>query len=170
MPDKSVILKKLDIFCPSWIKRPDESLSIEQIMQQVIRQVLPGLIDVKVDCLDSDKIIGYAPYKKRTANVIGYMHGGTIFTLGDTLAGAYIWANTDENIIAVTIGSEIKYLKPVKSGTLKCTITEKIRLDRKITLEATFENGGQQIGIMTVEYLLIKAVQDSSTSPDQTCL
>lgn len=154
--DKEIILAKLDKFCPSWIDRPDWSLSIAEIMQHVIRQVLPGLLDVKVEHLDRDKIIGSAPYKRETANVVGYMHGGTLFTLGDTLAGAYLWANSDENHYAVTTGCEIKYLKPVKSGIVRCTVVEKSRNDRKVTLKASFEDDDHRVlSGMTLEYLLM---------------
>src|SRR5687767_479687 len=136
--DKELTLAKLDKFCPSWIDRPDWSLSIAEIMQHVISQVLPGLLDVKVEYIGADKITGSAPYKRETANVMGYMHGGTLFTLGDTLAGAFLWANSDETHYAVTTGCEIKYLKPVIRGTVKCTVVEQSRNDRKVTLAATF--------------------------------
>ncbi len=155
--DKTQLLKKLNKFCPAWMKRGDASQSIDEILQQTIGQVLPGLLHIKIEYLDGQKITGSVPYSRQTANVLGYMHGGTIFTLGDTLAGAFLWSISEANQYAVTTRSEIKYLKPVKEGILKCTVTEKSRSERKVTLEAIFEMNGQTIGTMTVDYLLMTA-------------
>lgn len=154
--DKAAIFKKLDRFCPAWIKRPDELKSIPKMMEYVIGQVLPGKLETKVELIDDDKIIGTVPFSIETANVIGYMHGGTIFTLGDTLAGAYIWSITDENTIAVTTGSSIEYLKPVKKGKVKCMVTLKSREDKKVTLEGIFQDDDEQIVCkMTLNYQLM---------------
>ena len=153
--DKPAILAKLNKFCPAWLKRPDAASSIEEVMQFMIVQVLPGLLIVKVEELNESRIVGSVPYRNDTANVLGYMHGGTIFALGDTLAGAYIWANATSKNYAVTSGSEIKYFKPVKEGTVRCTVIRKSQQDRKITLEATFENNGRVVSLMTLSYHLM---------------
>ena len=156
--NKQVLLDKLHKFCPPWIKQADPSLPVEEIFQQTIRQVLPGLLHVTIEYIDHEKIIGTVPYHHQTANVLGYMHGGTIFSTGDTLAGTFLWANSEAGQYAVTTHSEIKYLKPFKEGVLKCVVVEKSRQNRIVTLEAVFmDDDKQTISVMTVDYLLMKA-------------
>lgn len=154
--NKNNLLNKLNKFCPEWIIKPDSSDSDTDLLQNVINQVLPGLLNIKIEYLDNTTITGTIPYKNDTANVVGFMHGGTIFSTGDTLAGAYLWAITDENTYAITTKSEIKYLKPFNNGTLNCFVKEKNRVDKTITLEAVFKDtNGKIISIMTMDYLLI---------------
>ncbi len=103
-------------------------------------QALPGLISLKIEFLDEEKIIGTIPYRNETANVVGAMHGGTIYSAGDTLAGAFLWSKSDGNHFAVTKRSEIRYLRPFKKGILCCTVREKTRSGRKVCLEAEFQD------------------------------
>ena len=155
--NKSLLLQKLNKFCPDWIRKPEDSLELKEMLQYILDQVLAGLLKIKIEQLDHDKIIGSVPYEHSTANVVGFMHGGTIFTTGDTLAGTYLWAITDADTYAITTKSEIKYLKPFKQGILRCTVTEKSRQYRKVILEAIFEDGNNEvISIMALDYLLMK--------------
>ena len=161
--DKNILLDKFDKFCAEWIKKAEPSLSITEILQHILNQVLPGLIHMTVEHLNDEKIIGSVPYRNDTSNVIGYMHGGTIFTTGDTLAGAFLWTRIEANQYAVTTSSEIKYLKPFKQGILRCTVTEKSRQDRNVVLEAVFEDvNGQMVSVMSMNYLLMSAGRISS--------
>ena len=156
--DNSVLLRKLEKFCPDWIQKPDTSLDTIGALQHILNQVFAGMLHIRIQQLDKDKITGTVPYEHATANVVGYMHGGTIFTTGDTLAGAFLWANSDENTYAITTRSEIKYLKPFKQGILKCTVTEKSRDGRKVILEAIFEDTESHIiSVMIIDYLLMSS-------------
>lgn len=154
--NKASLISKLNKFCPDWLTKPLESDSETEILKNVINQVLPGLLDITIEFMDNSSIIGSVPYKHETANVVGYMHGGTIFSTGDTLAGAYLWAITDEDTYAITTKSDIKYIKPFNHGTLRCIVKEKSRLDKAVTLEAVFKDANDQtISIMNLDYLLI---------------
>jgi len=156
--DKNLLLQKLRNFCPDWLEKPDASLGNIEMLQFVLNQVLAGALEIKIEQLTKEQIVGTVPYKHQTANVVGFMHGGTIFTTGDTLAGALLWANTDAGTFAITTRSEIKYIKPHKHGLLKCTVTQKSRDDRKVVLEAVFtDEAHQTISIMLVDYLLMQA-------------
>jgi uncharacterized protein (TIGR00369 family) len=156
--EKHLLLQKLQSFTPDWIQKPDVSLSNAGMLQFILNQVLAGYLEIKIEHLDADKIVGSIPYKHKSANVVGLMHGGTIFLTGDTLAGAFLWANSDADTYAVTTRSEIKYMKAVKEGRMLCTVTQKFREGRKVVLEAIFTNEANQIvGTMTVDYLLMKA-------------
>jgi uncharacterized protein (TIGR00369 family) len=161
--DNSVLLTKLEKFCPDWIQKPDASLDTIGALQYILDQVFAGMLNIKIQHLDKDKITGMVPYEHSTANVVGYMHGGAIFTTGDTLAGAFLWANSDENVYAVTTRSEIKYIRPFTKGILRCSVTEKLREGRKVVLEAKFEDTEKHIiSVMEIDYLLMSSSAQNS--------
>lgn len=154
--DKDLLIQKLYKFCAPWLQRADPSLTFEEILQHTIQQVLPGKLGVQIEYLGNDKIIGTVPYRQDTANVVGFMHGGTIFATGDTLAGAFLWAISEGNQYAVTISANIQYLQPLKEGNLRCTVTEKSRNGRKVNLAAAFtDEANQDIAAMELEYILM---------------
>jgi uncharacterized protein (TIGR00369 family) len=160
---KELLLAKLNKFCPPWLERPNADMPMGEMLQFIIRQVLPGLLDVKIESIGPDKVVGSVAYKNQTANVLGYMHGGTIFAAGDTLAGAFLWYISDVENFAVTVRSEIRYLKSFKTGTLYCTVKEKERHGRKVTLEALFnDEGNQAIAQMELDYMLMSLPKENS--------
>ena len=154
--ENKLLLELIDKNCPSWINRPDPSWDKIKILQYIIDQVLPGILKIEIGYLDHEKIIGTIPYRKTTANVVGYLHGGSIYSLGDTLAGAFIWSKSDGTHFAVTRKSEIRYLRPFKIGILRCTVKEKSRSGRKILLTANYQDeDGKKITEVDMEYIQI---------------
>jgi len=138
---------------PPWVNPPPESSSIIEKLQTIIDQVLPGYLAVKITELKEKEIHGSCPYLRKTANAFGFMHGGTIFILGDTLAGCLLWAGNDGITYEVTINSSIKYIRPVNDGEIKCIVREKSRKDKKIYLQADFWSPqGKKIARMKIEY------------------
>lgn len=136
------------------MRRPAPELPIVEKLQSVIDQVLPGLLGVKILEILPGQLTGEMLYRRNTANVVGYMHGGAIFTFGDTLAGALIWAETDGTSFAVTSQSKIRYLRPVPSGRLTCTVKIRSRTPRRISLTCDFHNeAGDRTAKMDLEYV-----------------
>ncbi|MCC6275062.1 MAG: PaaI family thioesterase [Leptospiraceae bacterium] len=160
----SALIELIDQNCPDWIQRPDPDWDKIRILQSIIDQVLPGLLNIRIQALDDKKIIGVIPFARSTANVVGYMHGGTIYSLGDTLAGAFLWSKSDGSHIAITRKSVIRYLRPLQSGNLKCTVTETSRNGRKIFLRADYiSESGQKISEVEMEYIQVTSkTQDSN--------
>jgi uncharacterized protein (TIGR00369 family) len=76
--------------------------------------------DIYLDSLDDDRAVLYANISKNSINPGGIVHGGLLFGLGDTAMGAlcYLTGRT-----AVTIDSNINYLKPCKGKKVKCVAT-----------------------------------------------
>ncbi len=140
---------------PSWMQKPAPELPILEKLQMVIDQVLPGRLGVRILTIRPGELTGEMPYRRDTTNVVGYMHGGAIFTFGDTLAGALIWAETDGKSFAVTSQSRIRYLRPVREGgILRCTVRITEQTARRISLVCDFtSDAGEKTAKLQVEYV-----------------
>ena len=93
-------------------------MTIEQILK--MRQEASGLnklMHMRVITLDKD---GGATVEldltEELLNPLGLAHGGTIFTLCDIAAGS---AAASHGLVAVTLDSNIHYVKGVKQGRLR---------------------------------------------------
>ncbi len=151
-----IMFDLIDKSCPDWIKRPDPNWPTIRILQFIIDQVLPGLLKVKIEFLDKEKIVGSIPYQNESANVLGYLHGGAIYSLGDTLAGAFLWACSDGTHYAVTRKSEIRFLRPIQTGVLHCTVKMKSKSGRKFFLVADyFDDNNKKVSEILMEYTQI---------------
>jgi len=54
-------------------------------------------------------------------NVLGYTHGGAIFSIADTAIGLAHLASLDEGQTATTVESRITYMRPALDGLLRAT-------------------------------------------------
>ncbi len=112
---------------PAWISKPPAHMSPKDKLQFIMDQVMPGVIGLKVQFAGKTEVRGSLDLDKRTLNVVNSMHGGAIFTLGDTLAGILLWINTDGGLFGTTKSASIQYFRPLRQGTLYCTVTETAR-------------------------------------------
>lgn len=154
--NNQTLLQLIDSNCPDWIIRPESSWDKIKILQSIMDQALPGFLSLKIESLNEKEIVGTIPYRNETANVVGYMHGGTIYSAGDTLAGAFLWSKSDGSHFAVTKKSEIRYLRPFKNGILRCTVGERSRSGKKACLEAYFQDEeGRAVSEVEMEFSLV---------------
>ncbi|MBE7410570.1 MAG: PaaI family thioesterase [Leptospiraceae bacterium] len=134
----SDLISLIDKNCPGWIERPNPDWDVIKILQSIIDQVLPGILKIQIESLDEEKIVGTIPFHISSANVVGYMHGGSIYSLGDTLAGAFLWTKSDGSYITVTKSSTIRFIRPFQSGVLECTVKEISKTGNEILLRAVY--------------------------------
>ena len=74
---------------------------------------------IVIDKVSKDEIVAHIDVTNKSLNTWGIVHGGLLFGLADTIAGALCYVNGHE---AVTIDANINYLKPVK-GYVKAIAT-----------------------------------------------
>ncbi len=149
------ILEFINRACSNWIVSPPDNATLVQAMQHIIDQCYPGALPLTIDAINANagEARGHLNYRNDTANVVGHMHGGAIFTAGDTLAGVYLWARTDGESVYVTAGSSIRYLRPLDAGRLDCVVRETGRDDTRVQLKAKFTNdAGKTIAVMKLDY------------------
>jgi acyl-CoA thioesterase len=76
--------------------------------------------NIHIEKLDNEEAILYADINKNSLNPSEIVHGGLIFGLADTAMGALCYSTGKK---AVTIDSNINYLKPCKGKIIKCVAT-----------------------------------------------
>ncbi len=142
--------------CPDWLQgQPADEP--KAFLQNLIDKVLPGTLGVRIEYIDEEEIRGSVPYRRESANVAGLMHGATIFALGDTLAGALLWAKSDGTYYGVSANCAIAYLRPVSGGTLHCRVYETRRTASRIHLVAMFtSDDGKRVARLRMEYAIVR--------------
>lgn len=80
-------------------------------------------------------------------NPNGILHGGALYTVMDSAQGMFVHAILDDKFKAAATGtSTIKYLAPVKSGTVKIITTLIEKKERKIFVASkAFDQSGVQV-------------------------
>jgi len=133
------ILELVEKICPEWIGRPSPDFSNLEKVNHIMKQVMPGHIGMQIDHVSKEEVRGsIALHRQKTANLLGNLHGGATFTLGDTLAGVLLWLKSDGSYFGVTKSSLITYRRPVKKGTLYCSVSETFRDDKTVEITAKF--------------------------------
>ena len=141
---------------PEWISQPQPGAEPLAQMQHIINQVLPGTLGVIITELNEDEVWGEIAFKPATANALGILHGGSIFTLGDTLTGCLLWY---KEILAVTASSEIKYIRPTSEGKVTCHARILKREGKRIKMVCDFYNAGKKrVARMKINYAEIDSV------------
>ena len=145
---------------PSWLRFPEkadlEKMSPEQKIQFLMDQIMPGHIGFVLEKFDEKECISRIEFsRQKTANILGTFHGGAIFTLGDTLAGVYMWAISDGSLFGMTRNATITYLKPVRTGTLHCYAGKKVKEGKALFVECIFKDSLKRtVAVMEVEFFL----------------
>ncbi len=89
-------------------------------------------------------------------NPQGALHGGVTFSIADSIMGVALYDSLADNETCATDELQIKYLKFVRTGHLKCT-AELTRIeDKKGFVEANITNGGILIAQLTGTFHIIK--------------
>lgn len=109
----------LDFNCE--INRPEEG-TIEAQMWDSINEMpffkFTGMQAVKYA---KDEVIGKVEIKEELKNLAGSVHGGMLYTLCDTFAGALAAIYAECKV--VTVNSHIEFLRPAITDTLYCKAT-----------------------------------------------
>jgi len=96
---------------------------------------------------------------EKLLNPMGIVHGGAVFTIADAGMGIALWSSIGEDEIFVAAGTQIVYLKPVKSGTLICDSKIIQRGKRIAILESKVRNKRQLVAKATGIWSINKATK-----------
>ncbi len=75
---------------------------------------------ISLESLEEDKAVFTAELDEHSLNPGGIVHGGLIFGLADTAMGSLAYATGK---VAVTVDSNISYIKAIKGKKIKCIST-----------------------------------------------
>lgn len=84
----------------------------------------PGLLGIKVTHIEKGKMVGEMEIKKDLFAPNGFIHAGSIVTLGDSLAGYACVAHLPENGKSfTTLEVKSNFVRGIKEGKMKCEAT-----------------------------------------------
>ncbi|MCF6292426.1 MAG: PaaI family thioesterase [Robiginitomaculum sp.] len=86
---------------------------------QMSQGLLPGHLGIEFTKLDADNVEAYLQIEKHHLNPSGFLHGGTVVTLADTLAGYATVLNLPNGSTGfTTIELKTNFLSSAKHGKL----------------------------------------------------
>ncbi|MDP7542339.1 MAG: PaaI family thioesterase [Acidimicrobiales bacterium] len=85
----------------------------------------------------------------------GTMHGGALFTMFDSAMGAATRSLLGTDQICVTLEIQVRYLKPIFSGSVEVRAEVLHRGRRIIQLEATATNDGMPVAFATGSFVVL---------------
>lgn len=90
-------------------------------------------------------------------NPNGILHGGALYTVMDSAQGMFVHAILDEKYKAAATGTAtIRYLAPVRQGTVKIITQLKEKKDRKIFVTSqAYDQGGIQVADLEEVWIAI---------------
>lgn len=123
------------------LKAPDLSWPIEQQFQFLTDQCLPGMLGMKLISLSKEEGVAEIASNEKNIGIHGLMHGGTIFSVGDTVTALMTTLYADENTKNIlTVNASIRYLRPVEDETITSVSKVTNREGQKIYFITNFVN------------------------------
>lgn len=92
-----------------------------EYLNKLGKEYFPGLVGIKIIHIEEGKLIAELPIKKTLFAPNGFLHAGSIVTLGDTAAGYSAIANLPEKAKSfTTLELRCNFMGAIKEGTLEC--------------------------------------------------
>ncbi len=109
--------------------------------------------NIHIESLEDDKAILYVDVNDNSLNPGGIVHGGLLFGLADSAMGTLAYLAKKA---AVTIDSNINYLKPCKGNVVKCVATP-VKVGKTIAVyKAEIYNEKEELSaVVTANYMFI---------------
>lgn len=84
-----------------------------------------NLVGVEIESVSEDEAVGTLLIQKKHLNPHGTVHGGVIYTLIDSTAGALVIYGGEIQRKAVTLSSSVSYLRAFTDGTMRAVAKAK---------------------------------------------
>lgn len=109
--------------------------------------------NIHIESLDDDKAVLYVDLSEDSMNPGGIAHGGLLFGLADTAMGTLAYLTKK---VAVTIDSNINYLKPCTGKKVKCVATP-VKVGKTIAVYKAeiYNEKGELSVVVTANYMFV---------------
>lgn len=96
-----------------------KNMSAEELIDYSIKNMpFVKLTGMKLVSVDKDEVVGELEIEQKHMNMAGMVHGGMLYTLIDTFAGAH--AALLMNSPVVTVNSHVEFLRPANKKKVIC--------------------------------------------------
>ena len=138
---------------------PEGELDDLARMQYLLDQAFAGATRLKVLTMNSEETRARVVFEKALANLSGLLHGGVLFTVGDTLTGLLLFYQEkllDAGLRPVTAEASIRYLRSVVKGGVECVAHLRRREKNRAWLWVNFyDDEGNRVARGKYIYALI---------------
>ncbi|TGK27925.1 PaaI family thioesterase [Leptospira gomenensis] len=114
------VLDLLSHNVPSDIFTLKKNCSLVEQAQNLIDQCHPGATNMKLLEVNAEVSEAEIPYAQKNRALHGFMHGGCLFSVGDTMTSIMAFFHIEnERERTFTMDASIRYLRPVRTDTVR---------------------------------------------------
>lgn len=140
---------------------PERSTLLEK-MRSSMNQTHPGAIGLQLDAIQEDRAEGSVYLGMNSANGQGFVHGGVLFSLGDSISACLLFKLLGDIPEAVTVSAGIRYLRPVDRGRVRCEARLLRHEGREYRFVTNFTNeDGKRVARAKFDYLILASGDES---------
>lgn len=106
-----------------------ENSFVEQVKNNYFTDSFPNLLGIELLELSEGKAVTQMKVREEHLNLLGTTHGGSIFTMADTVMG--LAANSRPGRTSVTLNMQINYIRTSKEGEILTAVAVEENLTRR---------------------------------------
>lgn len=113
-------------------------------------------LGMQIDEAGDGRAVLSMPFKVKLAQGKGLMHGGAVTSIADTAVAIAIKSMVPEGTDFVTVEMNLKFVAPVKEGTVRAEARATRQGERKISGEADIYNGETRVAAFRALFVIKK--------------
>lgn len=113
-------------------------------------------LGMQIDEAGDGRAVLSMPFKVKLAQGKGLMHGGAVTSIADTAVAIAIKSMVPEGTDFVTVEMNLKFVAPVKEGTVRAEARATRQGERKISGEADIYNGETRVAEFRALFVIKK--------------
>ena len=133
-----------------------------QIINQKLKGTMAELVGIEVTHAEPRHVVGELTMRDDLSQPHGYMHGGALMTLMDTLAGMASALNLAPGQGFLTVELKINFLRSVRSGRVIAEATA-VHIGRRthVWQMTARDEQGRQLGLATLTQLVLELREEA---------
>ena len=126
-------------------------------LNQVTKGTLAELLGSTITHADPSRVAGRMPMRPDLSQPFGYIHGGAVMTLLDTLAGLGSALNVPSGSAFTTVEFKVNFLRSLRTGTLVAEATA-VHIGQRthVWQVAAHDDRGRQVALATLTQMVIE--------------
>jgi len=138
------------------------SVDYVQIINERLKDTMAELIGLRITDAEPRRVSGEIVVHTQLTQPYGYIHGGALMTLMDSVAGLASFLNLKPGEGFLTLEFKINFLRSVRDGRVVATATA-VHLGRRthVWQVSAHDEQGRQLALASLTQLVIEARAES---------
>jgi 1,4-dihydroxy-2-naphthoyl-CoA hydrolase len=134
-----------------------------QAVNERLKDTMADLIGLRVTHAEPRRVVGEIVVRADLTQPYGYIHGGALMTLMDTVAGMASALNLTDGQGFLTVEFKINFLRSVRKGRVEAEATA-VHIGRRthVWQVSAHDEHGRQLALATLTQLVIELRDDAS--------